>query len=111
MNKEFTNKDLLIDCLQYAKWSPKIFKQMRKGGLDCVHVTIAYHENFRETISNVECWNSLFSENSNSIIQAFSAEDILKAKKQNKILGSVNLDTAIKALSRANDSNIVERYK
>ncbi len=84
MNKEFINKDLLIDCLQYAKWSPKIFKQMRKGGLDCVHVTIAYHENFRETISNVEYWNSLFSENSNSIIQAFSAEDILKAKKQNK---------------------------
>ncbi len=84
MSSKLTNENLLIDALQYAKWSPKIFNQMRKGGVDCVHVTIAYHENFRETISNVEYWNKLFLDNSNTIIQAFEAEDILKAKKQNK---------------------------
>ena len=27
----------LIDCLQYANWSEKIFRQMREGGVDAVH--------------------------------------------------------------------------
>ena len=43
-----------IDALQYANWSEKIFEQMRAGGVDAVHVTIAYHENFRETVANME---------------------------------------------------------
>ena len=31
----------LIDNLQYANWSEKIFRQMRDGNVDAVHVTIA----------------------------------------------------------------------
>ena len=84
MTPKIENDDITIDCLQFANWSPKIFDQMRKGGVDCVHVTIAYHENFREAISNVEYWNLLFSKHSNSIVQAHSAEDILKAKSLNR---------------------------
>ena len=42
-----------IDCLQYCNWSEKIFRQMREGGVDAVHVTIAYHEMFRETVTNI----------------------------------------------------------
>ena len=49
-----------IDALQYANWSEKIFRQMREGGVDAVHVTIAYHENFRETVLNIEAWNRWF---------------------------------------------------
>ena len=33
----------VIDCLQYCNWSEKIFRQMREGGVDAVHATIAYH--------------------------------------------------------------------
>lgn len=44
----------LIDNLQYANWSEKIFQQMQEGGVCAVHVTIAYHEMFRETVANVE---------------------------------------------------------
>jgi len=51
---------MLIDNLQYANWSEKIFRQMREGGVDAVHVTIAYHENFRETVLNFEQWNRWF---------------------------------------------------
>ena len=43
----------VIDCLQYCNWSEKIFRQMREGGVDAVHVTIAYHETFREMVANV----------------------------------------------------------
>ena len=49
-----------IDNLQYANWSEKIFRQLRDGGLDAIHVTIAYHENFRETVLNIEKWNRWF---------------------------------------------------
>ena len=49
-----------IDCLQYANWSEKIFRQMREGCVDAVHVTISYHENFRETVQNIEAWNRWF---------------------------------------------------
>ena len=48
-----------IDCLQYCNWSPEIFRQLRAGGVDAVHVTIAYHENFRETVLNIEAWSRL----------------------------------------------------
>ena len=55
-----TAKPVLIDNLQYANFSPKVFKQMRAGGVDAVHVTIAYHESFREMILNLEQWNRWF---------------------------------------------------
>ena len=76
--------NIVIDCLQYANWSPKVFKQMREGNVDCVHVTIAYHENFRETILNLEKWNTYFSKYSDLIVQAFNAEDIVKTKREKK---------------------------
>ena len=76
--------NIIIDCLQYANWSPKVFKQMREGNVDCVHVTIAYHENFRETVLNLEKWNTYFSKYSDLIVQAFNAEDIVKTKREKK---------------------------
>ena len=76
--------NIVIDCLQYANWSPKVFKQMREGNVDCVHVTIAYHENFRETVLNLEKWNTYFSKYSDLIVQAFNAEDIVKTKREKK---------------------------
>ena len=69
-----------IDCLQYCQWSPKIFQQWADGGVDAVHVTIAYHENFRETVINIEKWNRWFEDYSDRIVQAFNAEDIIAAK-------------------------------
>ena len=84
MLPENLNENVYIDCLQYANWSKKIFEQMREGRLDCVHVTIAYHENFRETISNIENWNSYFSEYSHLITHAHNVEDIIKAKAKGR---------------------------
>ena len=52
----------MIDGLQYANWSEKIFKEMRTGAVDAVHVTITYHENFRETVHNIERWNRWFEQ-------------------------------------------------
>ena len=43
----------LIDGLQYSNWSEGIFRQLRAGRVDAVHVTLTYHETFRETVANI----------------------------------------------------------
>ncbi len=71
----------LIDGLQYANWSEKIFRQMRAGGVDAVHVTITYHESFRETVLNIEKWNRWFERFPDLIFQGFTAADIEAARQ------------------------------
>lgn len=73
-----------IDCLQYANWSEKIFRQMREGGVDAVHVTIAYHENFRETVLNIEAWNRRFEEFPELIFQGRTGDDVRRAKAEGR---------------------------
>ena len=69
-----------IDGLQYANWSEAIFRQMREGGVDCVHATIAYHERFRETVANVEAWNRRFEAHPDLIRRVGSADEVRAAK-------------------------------
>ncbi|MAT88563.1 MAG: peptidase M19 [Aestuariivita sp.] len=75
---------MIVDNLQYAKWSPKIFKQMREGRVDAVHVTISYHENFRETVLNFEAWNSWFEQYPDLIMKGLWAEDIDRARETDR---------------------------
>ncbi|RMH42898.1 MAG: membrane dipeptidase, partial [Alphaproteobacteria bacterium] len=70
-----------IDGLQYANWSEKIFRQMREGGVDAVHVTIAYHEDFRETVLNFERWNRWFEQYPDLILKGRWASDIDRARE------------------------------
>jgi membrane dipeptidase len=72
---------LLIDGLQYANWSEKIFRQMNEGGVHAVHVTITYHETFRETVLNIEKWNRWFEKHPDLIFQGHTADDVALAKK------------------------------
>lgn len=72
---------MIIDGLQYANWSEKVFRQMREGGVDAVHVTIAYHETFRETVLNIEDWNRWFERYPDLILHGRTAADVLLAKK------------------------------
>lgn len=73
-----------IDNLQYANWSEKIFRQMREGGLDAVHVTIAYHETFREAILQLEAWHGRFEQFPELIFQGFSAADVKRARETSR---------------------------
>jgi microsomal dipeptidase-like Zn-dependent dipeptidase len=71
----------LIDGLQYANWSEKIFRQLREGGVDAIHVTISYHENFRETVLNFEKWNRWFEQFPDLIMKGQWASDIDRARE------------------------------
>ncbi|MEJ8569968.1 membrane dipeptidase [Microbaculum marinum] len=74
----------IIDCLQYANWSEKIFRQMRAGGLDAVHATIAYHESFRETVLNVEAWNRRFERHPDLIVRGLTGDDVRRARAEGR---------------------------
>lgn len=72
---------VLIDGLQYANWSEEIFRQMRAGGVDAVHVTITYHETFRETVLQIERWNRWFEQFPDLIFQGRTAADVKLAQE------------------------------
>ena len=73
-----------IDALQYANWSETIFQQMRTGQLDGVHVTITYHETFRETVAVMEAWNRWFERFPELIFQGFTVDDLEVARSSNR---------------------------
>ncbi len=70
----------LIDGLQYSNWSEGIFRQLRASGVDAVHVTLVYHENFRETVAGIERWNRWFERWPELIFQGFTAHDLADAR-------------------------------
>lgn len=76
--------EIVIDGLQYSNWSETIFRQMRRGGVTAVHATIAYHENFRETVANIERWNRRFERFPELIFHGSSAADIHRARRENR---------------------------
>ena len=53
---------------------------MREGGVDAVHVTISYHEVFREMVANIEQWNRYFEIFSDLIMPGRWAEDVQRAR-------------------------------
>ena len=74
----------LIDCLQYANFSEKIFREMRAGKVDAVHVTIAYHESFREMILNLEQWNRWFELHPDLIFKGETGDDVRRAQEEGR---------------------------
>jgi microsomal dipeptidase-like Zn-dependent dipeptidase len=73
-----------IDNLQYCNWSREIFQINKQAGLDAIHVTIVYHEDFDELKTVLKNWENHFSENSDLIFHGKSFKDIEKAKTENK---------------------------
>ena len=73
-----------IDNLQYCKWSREVFQINRDAGLDAVHVTVVYHEDFDEFNSRVNEWDTFFRDNSDLIFLGKTYKDIEKAKKEKK---------------------------
>jgi len=73
-----------IDNLQYCKWSREVFQINRDAGLDAVHVTVVYHEDYDEFLQRTKEWNKLFKENSDLIFLGKDYKDIEKANSENK---------------------------
>ena len=73
-----------IDALQYCNWSREVFQQMRAGGLDAVHATVAYHEDFAEVVHRLKDWDRLFHENADLILPGRNGADVRKARARGR---------------------------
>lgn len=88
-------KPPVIDALQYCNWSRETFEDLRAGGVDAVHVTVAYHEDLRETISNLSQWNRHFEAHGDLICRGLWAEDIAQAQASNRTAVFFGLQTPL----------------
>ncbi len=73
-----------IDNLQYCNWTREVFQINREAGLDAVHVTLVYHEDYHEFLEKLKNWQIYFDENSDLIFMGKDYRDIERAKKENK---------------------------
>ncbi len=73
-----------IDNLQYCKWSREVFQINREAGLDAVHATVVYHEDYDEFLERIKEWNNFIKENSDLIFLGRDYKDIEKANKEKK---------------------------
>ena len=55
-------KPFIIDGLQYVNWTPELLREAIRGGVNAIHVTIAYWENTQEALVNIETWSQRFLE-------------------------------------------------
>lgn len=73
-----------IDALQYCNWSREIFGDWRASGLDAVHVTVAYHEDFAEVVHRLKDWDTRFRDHADLILPGRSGRDVRKARSMGK---------------------------
>ncbi|MEM8697704.1 MAG: membrane dipeptidase [Pseudomonadota bacterium] len=57
-----------------------MFRQMHIGRLDAVHVTLAYHEGFRETVDRITDWHHRFRTHADLILPGRAAADVETAR-------------------------------
>lgn len=80
-----TNDILIIDGLQYVNWNRTLFEEAKLGGVNVIHVTIAYWENKKEVIENINTWGRRFIEHSDLIMPIHDASEIKIAQEEGKI--------------------------
>ncbi len=79
-----TPSPAIIDGLQYCNWSEAIFRDIAASGIAAIHVTICYHENFRETVANIERWNRWFESYPDLLVHGLTGDDVRRAKAENR---------------------------
>ena len=77
---------MIIDGLNVSNWdSPAVFDSLHAGGVTAFNATVATLENFTQTLDNIASWLLRFKTYEETVIQVKSVEDILRAKRENKV--------------------------
>ena len=76
-----------IDNLQYCKWDRSVFEINREAGLDAVHVTIVYHEDFDELQQRILEWKTTEYKKVSKKEDLMSNADLLPAMLKTATLG------------------------
>jgi len=99
--------NIIIDGLQYCNWNRNLFEDVWKGGLTAIHVTTVYWENTKESFNKLKEWESLLLQNNDIICHAKNTQDILQAKKNNKVAIIFGFQNSAPI---ANDIFLVEKF-
>ncbi len=106
MEKIYENQ-IIIDGLEYCNWNRAIFEDLLKGGVTAVHATLVYWENTEESFNKIKEWNKRFFEYKDLICHAKTTDDILQAKKNNKVAILFGFQNSAPI---ANDISLVESF-
>ena len=82
---KLTKDFILIDGLEYCNWDRDLFENAHQSGITAIHVTLVYWENTQEAFEKIKYWNNLIEKHYDLITQVKSTNDIINAKKNNKI--------------------------
>ena len=82
---KLTKDSILIDGLEYCNWDRDLFENAHQSGITAIHVTLVYWENTQEAFEKIKYWNNLIKEHHDLITQVKTTNDIINAKKNNKI--------------------------
>lgn len=82
---KLTKDSILIDGLEYCNWDRDLFENAHQSGITAIHVTLVYWENTEEAFEKIKYWNNLIEKHNDLITQVKSTNDIINAKKNNKI--------------------------
>ena len=69
-----------IDNLQYCKWSREIFEINNKAGLNAVHVTLVYHEDYDELQQSIDAKDVHLIPFSDEMGTLYSAADLIVSR-------------------------------
>ena len=106
MKNQF-KEQIIIDGLQYCNWNREIFEDLWNGGITAVHATLVYWENTEEAFQKIDEWDKLFNQHQDIICFARSTEDIIEAKKNNKVAIIFGFQNSAPI---ANDIFLVEKF-
>ena len=106
MENEYKNQ-IIIDGLQYCNWNRELFEDLWHGGITAVHATLVYWENTEESFQKIEEWKTNFDKHKDIICHAKTTNDILEAKKNNKVAIIFGFQNSAPI---ANDIFLVEKF-
>lgn len=84
---------VVVDALQSSDWNRARFQELRAGGLSAVHVTVAFWEDARATLSAIGRWHRWFRAHADLIVPCLDGADIAAAARAGRtaiILGAQN---------------------
>ena len=76
---------IVIDGLVISKWSREVFEDMHRGGITAANCTCCVWDGFVGTMHNIAQFKRWIDENDDILLQVFDAEDIERAKAENKV--------------------------
>ncbi|CAG0986422.1 membrane dipeptidase [Rhizobiaceae bacterium] len=85
MNEDLHSSLVVIDGLIISNWSREVFEDMQRGGITAANCTCSVWENNRDTMIFIARWRRWFREHEDLIRPVRTADDIRKAKEENRV--------------------------